>query len=175
MGKPMGYTDIWAGSRCCTGMLAAVLRQLDQPACKHPTCQCPTTIPMVAASAAPAVAAAAWVATIATTAAATVAAVAGEQRLFSGKTSPAEQKLWLCGRPRLGCMPDLRCNSCLLLELVFPPLFVPVDPAAVHGSPFLDHLQSILGTGTASRILCTMVQQICGVCVPFDAIVPVDV
>ena len=63
----------------------------------------------------------------------------------------------------------------LLLELVFPCLFVPVDPAAVHGSPFLDHLQSILGTGTASRILCTMVQQICGVCVPFDAIVPVDV
>ena len=81
----MGYTDIWAGSRCCTGMLAAVLRQLDQPACKHPTCQCPTTIPMVEASAAPAVAAAAWVATIATTAAATVAAGAGEQKLFSGK------------------------------------------------------------------------------------------
>jgi hypothetical protein len=53
-------------------------------------------------------------------------------------------------------MPDLRCNSCLLLELVFPPLFVPVDRAAVHGSPFLDHLKSILGTGTASRILCTM-------------------
>ena len=150
----MGYTDIWAGSRCCTGMLAAVLRQLDQPACKHPTCQCPTTIPMVEASAAPAVAAAAWVATIATTAAATVAAGAGEQKLLSGKKITGRTKTMALRETAARLHARLAMQ--LLLELVFPCLFVPVDPAAVHGSPFLDHLKSILGTGTASRILCTM-------------------
>ena len=56
---------------------APVLRQPDQPAGKHPTCQCPPTIPMVSASAAPAVAAAAWVAAVAATAAAAVAAMEG--------------------------------------------------------------------------------------------------
>ena len=150
----MGYTDIWAGSRCCTGMLAAVLRQLDQPACKHPTCQCPTTIPMVAASAAPAVAAAAWVATIATTAAATVAAGAGEPKLLSGKKIPGRTNTMALRETAARLHARLAMQ--LLLELKFPCLFVPVDPAAVHGSPFLDHLKSILGAGTASRILCTM-------------------